>query len=73
MNVKQIGTVKNFLYQLNLRFKAIEYNQICNRILIFILIIWNIMLTYKVVNMQPNYNEVSRPVPIINLEPIELE
>lgn len=74
MSVKQIGTAKNFLYQLDKRFRAIEYNQLCNRIVIIGLVFWCIMLTFKLTNLQvqnePTYNRV---VPVINLEPIDID
>lgn len=73
-NVKQIGTAKNFLYNLDMRFGAINKNQIANRILILILILWCGILTTVIIidklNVKNcNNNEIS--VPITSLEMIE--
>lgn len=73
-NVKQIGTAKNFLYNLDMRFRAINKNQIANRILILILILWCGILTTVIIidklNVKNcNNNEIS--VPITSLEMIE--
>ena len=41
-NIKQIGTFKNFTHILDVRFKNININQIVNRTLIIMLVIWNL-------------------------------
>ena len=72
-NVKQIGTAKNFLYQLDRRFMKIDYNQICNRVLILIALIWLFVLSFHVAGLKVQNEPDYQPIPVINLEPIEVE
>lgn len=71
-NVKQIGTFKNFTHILDVRFHNININQIWNRILIILLIIWNLGISLYLVGDKILYNKIVE-YPITNLKLIELE
>jgi hypothetical protein len=74
-NVKQIGTFKNFTHILDVRFHNLNINQIVNRILIIILVIWNLGISLYLL-VDKVWYDVNRNVdikyPITDLELIDI-
>ena len=74
-NIKQIGTFKNFTHILDVRFRNININQIVNRILIIILVIWNLGISLYLLADKIWYNVnkyIDMKYPITDLELIDI-
>lgn len=74
-NVKQIGTFKNFTHILDIRFHNLNVNQIVNRILIIILVVWNLGISLYLLADKVWYNvnkDIDMKYPITDLELIDI-
>ena len=74
-NIKQIRTFKNFTHILDIRFRNININQIVNRMLIIMLVIWNLGISLYLLADKIWYDvnkDVDIKYPITDLELIDI-
>lgn len=73
-NVRQINTYVNFIAILNKKFARLTINQIANRLLIIILLIWCMVITgYLMTLNKDNTGKIELDLPLIeSLEVIDI-